>query len=310
MFSPAPHICIRKLYILSVFCFMATESLPTLKRKTRLSSGSETLSPDSKRVCETVAAEILSSTDDVNDTNTPVVLNMSEVIAQQLKQVLERLTSMEGKLDGVFEKVQSLESALSGVKSDVKELQTMTGKLKKATDVMDDGLSNLNTEVQELRKEIDENRKEIKAVNDRCLYHEVYNRRENLRFLGIPETNGAVENTTQVLYQFLERELELEGARDIEFQRVHRIGKKTAGVNRPIIARFLRFPDRERVFKRALELLDDIEVKVYSDLPKEIQDRRKKQWSKLKKAREEGKLAAFDRKEPDKLYIEGHLIPM
>ena len=257
-----------------------------------------------------VAAEILSSTDDVNDTNTPVVLNMSEVIAQQLKQVLERLTSMEGKLDGVFEKVQSLESALSGVKSDVKELQTTTGKLKKATDVMDDGLSNLNTEVQELRKEIDENRKKIKAVNDRCLYHEVYNRRENLRFLGIPEKNGAVENTTQVLYQFLERELELEGARDIEFQRVHRIGKKTAGVNRPIIARFLRFPDRERVFKRALELRDDIEVKVYSDLPKEIQNRRKKQWSKLKKAREEGKLAAFDRKEPDKLYIEGHLIPM
>ena len=289
---------------------MATESLPTLKRKTRLSSGSETLSPDDKRVCETVAAEILSSTDDVNDTNTPVVLNMSEVIAQQLKQVLERLTSMEGKLDGVFEKVQSLELALSGVKSDVKELQTTTGKLKKATDVMDDGLSNLNTEVQELRKEIDENRKEIKAVNDRCLYHEVYNKRENLRFLGIPETNGAVENTTQVLYQFLERELELEGARDIEFQRVHRIGKKPAGVNRPIIARFLRFPDRERVFKRALELRDDIEVKVYSDLPKDIQDRRKKQWSKLKKAREEGKLAAFDRKEPDKLYIEGHLIPM
>ena len=174
-----------------------------------------------------------------------------------------------------------------------------------------DSLASLmNTEVQELRKEIDENRKEFKAVNDRCLYHEVYNRRENLRFLGIPETNGAVENTTQVLYQFLERELELEGARDIEFQRVHRIGKKTAGVNRPIIARFLRFPDRERVFKRALELRDDIEVKVYSDLPKEIQDRRKKQWSKLKKAREEGKLAAFDRKEPDKLYIEGHLIPM
>ena len=38
--------------------------------------------------------------------------------------------------------------------------------------------------------------------------------------------------------------------------------------------------------KRALELRDDIEVKVYSDLPKVIQDRCKKQWSKLKKARE------------------------
>ena len=157
-----------------------------------------------------------------------------------------------------FKKVQSPELALSGIKSDVKELQTTTGKLKKATDVMDAGLSNLNTEVQELRKEIDENRKEIKAVNYRCLYLEVYNRRENLHFLGIPETNSAIQNTTQVVYEFLERELELEGARDIEFQRVHCIGKKTAGVNRPIIARFLRFPDRERVFKRVLELRDTL----------------------------------------------------
>ena len=116
---------------------MATQSLPTMKRKTRLSSGSETLSPDGKRVCETVAAEILSSTDDVNDTNTPVVLNMSEVIAQQLKQVLERLTSMEDKLDGIFEKVQSLELALSGVKSDVKELQNTTGKWQKESNRRD-----------------------------------------------------------------------------------------------------------------------------------------------------------------------------
>ena len=97
---------------------------------------------------------------------------------------------------------------------------------------------------------------------------------------------------------------------ETEFQRVHRIGKKTVGVHRPIIVRFLRFPDRERVFKKALELKEDIEVRVYTDLPKEIQERRKKQWSKLKKAREEGKVASFDKKEPDKLYIDGQFIQM
>ena len=55
--------------------------------------------------------------------------------------------------------------------------------MKKATDDMDAGLNNLNMEVQQLRKKIDENEKEIKLTNDRCLYQEVYNRRENLRFL-------------------------------------------------------------------------------------------------------------------------------
>ena len=80
----------------------------------------------------------------------------------------------------------------------------------------------------------------------------------------------------------MERELEIHGARDIEFQRIHRIGRKRAGVSRPIIARFLKYPDRERV---------------YADLPKEIQESRKKQWPRLKKAREEGKLAYFSRKD-------------
>ena len=71
------------------------------------------------------------------------------------------------------------------------------------------------------------------------------------------------------------------------------MGKKKLGVPRPIIARFLRYPDRERVFKRALEMKDDVDVKVYADLPKEIQESRKKQWPRLKRAREEGNGIGF-----------------
>ena len=78
----------------------------------------------------------------------------------------------------------------------------------------------------------------------------------------------------------------IDGARDIEFQHVHGIGKKKTGASRPIIARFLRFPDRKRIFRRALEVRDDTEVRVFTDLPKKIQARRKKQWPKFKKRQE------------------------
>ena len=95
----------------------------------------------------------------------------------------------------------------------------------------------------------------------------------------------------------MERELEVENARDIEFQRLHRIGAKKPDSPRPMIARFLRFPDREKVFKRALELKDEIDVKLYADYPREIQVRRRKLWPRLKRARrEEGKRAFFDKK--------------
>ena len=75
-----------------------------------------------------------------------------------------------------------------------------------------------------------------------------------MRFLGFPEVTSNGEVASEIVYQFLERELEFEGVRDIEFQRVHRIGKKKAGAVRPIIAHLLRFPDRERIFRRALEV--------------------------------------------------------
>ena len=273
-----------------------------LKRKTRNSSGSEAVSPDGKRICEVRNKEINSSADG-NGKKFTSASTMTEIITQQLQQVLEGLTSVEGKLDGVLAKVQRLETTLSGVKSDITELQSKTTHMKKVSADMEAGLNNLNTEVEELRKKIGESEKEIKLINDRCLYQEVYNRSENLRFLGFPEATSNEEVTSETVCQFLERELELEGVRDIEFQRVHRIGKKKAGAVRPIIARFLRFPDRERIFRRALEVRDVTEVRVFTDLPKEIQERRKKHWPKLKKAREEGKVASFDRKEPDKLYI-------
>jgi len=147
-------------------------------------------------------------------------------------------------------------------------------------------------------------------TNECCLYQEVYNRRENLRFLGVPEATHTEEVASEVVYQFLERELELDGARDIEFQCVHRIGENKAGASRPIIVRFLSFPDQESIFRRALKVRVVTEMRVFTDLPKEIQERCKKQWPKLKKAGGEGKLALFNKKEPDKLYIDGHFIPM
>ena len=47
------------------------------------------------------------------------------------------------------------------------------------------------------------------------------------------------------------------------------------------------------VFRKACEMEGETEMKVYSDRPKKISERRKKQWLRLKKAREEGKMGFF-----------------
>ena len=53
-----------------------------------------------------------------------------------------------------------------------------------------------------------------------------------------------------------------------------------------------------------------MDIKVSADFPKEISERRKKQWPRLKKVREEEKIAFFSKPEPDKLFIEGRFVPL
>ena len=93
------------------------------------------------------------------------------------------------------------------------------------------------------------------------LYLEAYSRRENLKFEGIAEASQTnttrSENTEDVLIGFLEIVLGIEDAKNIEFQRIHRLAKRkydSGAGGRTIIARFLRFSDREPVFKQGRKL--------------------------------------------------------
>ena len=143
----------------------------------------------------------------------------------------------------------------------------------KSIEELDRGLAFPNSEVEGLKKL----EKDCAALRQQVLYMGVYQRRENLRFYGIEEDPEGAEDTRQVLIDFLQSELDIDDASDIEFQRVHRIGRfnQQAPKPRQIIARFLRYPDRERVMSNAKKLKGK-KFGISADLPKEIVDRRKK----------------------------------
>lgn len=107
-------------------------------------------------------------------------------------------------------------------------------------------------------------------MNDRILYQDVYSPRENIRFFCTLESTSAAEkNAQELIYRYMQREIEVDNARDIEFQRVHRMRFKRLGSPQPIISRFLLFHDRQRVFKRALDVKDET-FKDLRRLPKGI----------------------------------------
>ena len=88
-------------------------------------------------------------------------------------------------------------------------------------------------------------------------------------------TEDEAEDPDSKLMFFLQHSLKIKEAETIEFQRVHRLGPKRQSSDRPIIARFLRFPDRERVLNNAF-MLKGTRYRIMEDHPKEIIEARRK----------------------------------
>ena len=281
----------------------------------RLSFDSDISSPEGKKICESPRSDpnIITVSEEGEDDQVLEALNKTERIASQLEMICQTLASVEKRLqrlEGIFEYFSDLEKLVNSLHIELNMLSEKSRIIEEKTNEFEKAVEFENVELEGLKKKDKENEDKIKELEDKFLYQEVYNRRENLRFFEIPESTTGVQNTFSVMHNFLKEELNLENAENTEFQRALRIGKKKQGETRPVIVRFLKFPEREMVFRRARELEGETDVRLYSDLPKEIIERRKKQWPRLNKPREEGKIAFFSKPEPEKLFIDGRFVPL
>lgn len=273
-----------------------------LKRKSRKSSS--TSSEEDNRPSEDKRSKLDLPEEDREIDEVYSVLEMAEGVLPKLDVVLKKLDAMETKLDSLEGYVKNVDAKVNALTTKVETLESTTRNAMKSIEELDKGMAFLNSEVEQLKKL----EKDCTALRQEVLYMGVYQRRENLRFYGIEEDPEGAEDTQQVLIAFLQSELGIDDASDIEFQRVHRIGPFNQGASKPrqIIARFLRYPDRERVMSNARKLKSK-NFGISADLPKEIVDRRKKVLPKFFAAKKAGKSAYFSRAEPDKLFIEGRL---
>ena len=273
------------------------------------SSSSETNSPEGKRTkdedaeVEDEVLRVQNMADDVTD-------KLDKIIAQ-----LRKLDSIETTLNEMCDRVAKIEGEIKILKSNTNVMEEKLKETDTKVKEMDTGLTGVNEQVEELQKKIEDieesKKKELLELHSKQLYAEAYSRRENLKFFGIPERkeeNGG--DTQKALYDFIEKVLDFgDPVNNIEFQRVHRIGKVNSNKPRAIIARFLRFSDREKVLRAGFKINKNTNFKVLEDYPQEIITRRRAQMSKLMKAKKKGKKVSFSKKEPDKLYIDGVYVP-
>ena len=316
MYRRAPSTSV-KYFVLVLF------SMP-VKRKVRAKSSKDsTPSPDDKRIRKEFDSVSSQTDDEVIE-----ALNMAEDLGKKIEHVLLKL----GKLDVIKSSLQEMNSTLANIEQtvsrldeEVKCLKVKTNKTDEVVKILKENLEFNEEDISDLKRDSKEVQNEVLELKKHILYMETYSRRENAKFFGLPEESSTLngegrmqdgtqlpaEDSTEVIYNFLQEHLQIDRPRDkIVFQRVHRLGKPSAGAkSRPIIARFLRHGDKQLVMDRARKYLKNTAFNVYDDIPKPLYDSRKGQFKKLREAREKGYTAFFSKAHQDKLFVNGRYIP-
>ena len=113
--------------------------------------------------------------------------NAVDDVGSKLSKILERLDkldSIESNIKEVRDSVQKLESTVTKLKSDVAEL--------------DKSVKFIDADLEDFKAKTNE---DIASLHKNLLYQEAYSRRENLKFLNIPEQteNSSESENTKML---------------------------------------------------------------------------------------------------------------
>ena len=151
----------------------------TVKRKSRKSSSAsstdDNLSPDGKKLRHDAS---LSDSELCESDEVLSILNMAGEVIPKLEQVLEKLENLERYVKAVDEKVSNLQAKVDCFEAF--KNKTETGRRIR--------FCKYRTRVA-FKEKFDKLKCEINQLRDKKLYMEVYQPRENLRFLRIKEAD-------------------------------------------------------------------------------------------------------------------------
>ena len=185
-------------------------------------------------------------------------------------QIAELTCEFKQDVNIIKSTLQEIEKSVNNAWAAIEDLQQESKALKDSKSshqrMMDEQAAEIQSLKVDLKKLQDENEKltpRLKEAQENLVALENYTRRENLRFMNIPETRG--ENCQDIIYDILENDLKI-SADEIRFHAVHRVGKQqnngaTPTRPRPIIARFLVREDRDAVFFR------QVPTKIIREIP-------------------------------------------
>ena len=192
-------------------------------------------------------------------------------IAARLNQVMNKLSL----LDSIHTKLTSFEEKFKGFENDLSELRTSVNTAHEtANDASEGAFKALNT-AQQLEKENSSLKQEVSTLKHKLIQQETQSRRNNLLFYGVPEQEWEKwSDCEKSISNIIKTNMGITDGDKIKFERVHRLGLKSANRSRPILAKFCYFKDREIVWHHGRKLAKS-NYKLSEDFPIEVLNERK-----------------------------------
>ena len=220
-----------------------------------------------------------------NDDDESDLTKLFELVAQMNKK-LDKLDHIEQHLARVDEDIRDLKQSYTFVHNTTDELAKQQKMNRDALKNISDKVANIEVQNAKLQQDLID----LRARSMRC----------NLLFYNLPESEQ--EDPFTIIREVLNEKMGIDENGDIEIERAHRLGRKREdGKPRAIVAKFLRYQDKEYIRKSA-HLLKGTKIGIAEQFPKEIADVRKALYPVYKKAKKDGNTALLIK---DKLFING-----
>lgn len=256
-------------------------------------------------------------------------MNYKPEWAVELIESMKQVKTELGKLGGIEKSLSNITLQISNLETKVGTVEAKVNNCEASCNFLSEKYENQKKELESAKTELKTAKTEVTNLKSRCdtmeaksrehqaesskfqrkLYDlETRSMRENLVFHGLPET--ANENCELLVKAFCQEKLQMDPTEvnRVVFDRIHRLGRLDnlkPGNIRPIVAKFHRYSERERVRQAGYDKRDALKqdnMAVRAQLPQEVLDKRKPLYPVFEKAKNDGDRVRFVL---DKLYING-----
>ncbi|CAH1241749.1 Hypp6412 [Branchiostoma lanceolatum] len=220
------------------------------------------------------------------------------MLAQQKAQYEDLLQRQQSTFQSFISTV--MDSNNKRMNSLIREVQEIKDSLQYSQAEIEDSKTkqqDQNQSIKDVESKLDRVGVELSTIVNKADYLENQSRRNNILIDGVPDNKQ--ENWTQCeqkVREILKDKLKL-GPLKIEIERSHRNGKfQEDGRPRPIVAKLLRYKDKEVIMQKA-KFLKGSNIYNNEDFSEAVRQKRKDLLPEMRAARERGNVAylRFDR---------------